>query len=173
MLGLGEVARDVLDSLEDLAADKHQQLELLGDDQVAARANRQLLRQALLNIVHNAIRYSPHETRIQVRMCRAEGEAMIEVVDEGPGIDAAHRAKIFDRFYRADFGRTREDGGYGLGLAIARTSIERQGGCIEVDGKTTHGSIFRIRLPLQTAELPGRPPNFPHLWPLETPPPLR
>lgn len=110
-----------------------------------------LLRQALLNIVHNAIRYSPPGTRITLRLSRDRSEAIAEVIDAGPGIDAQHRTKVFDRFFRADAGRSRTDGGYGLGVAIAKASIERQGGRIEVTSELGHGSTFRIYLPEATA----------------------
>jgi heavy metal sensor kinase len=144
---LGEVAREVTSSLEVLASDKKQRLELTGNVEVAVRADRTLLRQALLNIVHNAIRYSPAGARIALQLSRNGREAIAEVIDEGPGIDAQHRTKVFDRFFRADAGRSRIDGGYGLGLAIAKASIERQGGRIEVTSELGRGSTFRICLP--------------------------
>jgi heavy metal sensor kinase len=144
---LGEVAREVTFSLEVLASDKKQRLELTGDADVTARADRTLLRQALMNIVHNAIRYSPPGARINLRLSRNRSEAIAEVIDEGPGIDARHRTKVFDRFFRANAGRSRTEGGYGLGLAIAKASIERQSGRIEVASELGRGSTFRICLP--------------------------
>lgn len=144
---LVEVVREVTESLEVLASDKEQSLKIAGDADVTARADRTLLRQALMNIVHNAIRYSPPKVRITLRLGRDRGEAIAEVIDEGPGIDAEYRSKIFDRFFRADAGRSRSAGGYGLGLAIAKASVERQGGRIEVTSELGRGSTFRIRLP--------------------------
>jgi signal transduction histidine kinase len=75
------------------------------------------------------------------------GEAVIEVADTGPGIPAAHRDRIFDRFYRVDAGRSSEDGGVGLGLAIARWATEANGGRIELASDGGHGSLFRVLLP--------------------------
>lgn len=144
---VGALVREVTGSLEVLASDKQQSFEFTGDTDVIARADRTLLRQALLNIVHNAIRYSGSNARITLRLSREPGEVIAEVIDEGPGIDAQHRAKVFDRFFRADAGRSRSDGGYGLGLAIAKVSIERQGGRIEVTSEPGRGSTFRIRVP--------------------------
>ena len=72
---------------------------------------------------------------------------MIEVRDTGPGIPAAHRDRIFDRFYRVDPGRSREEGGVGLGLAIARWAVEANGGQIELASEGTDGSLFRVILP--------------------------
>jgi heavy metal sensor kinase len=144
---LAEVARDVAYSLDVLAADKKQRLEIRSDTVVAARADRTLLRQALMNVVHNAIRYSPPGTGITVQLSRNDREAIAEIIDQGPGIDAENRSKVFDRFFRADPGRSRTEGGYGLGLAIAKASIERQGGRIYVTSELGRGSTFRILLP--------------------------
>jgi signal transduction histidine kinase len=71
----------------------------------------------------------------------------VSVTDEGPGIPAEHRERIFDRFYRIDEGRSRELGGTGLGLAIARWAVETNGGHISVDS-TDRGSVFRVVVPL-------------------------
>lgn len=146
-LSLAEVVREVTQSVGILATDKEQELQVNGAAEVLATADRTLLRQALLNIVHNAIRYSPAKSCITLKMRRTEREAIVEVVDQGPGIDARHRVKVFDRFFRVDTGRSRGEGGYGLGLAIAKASIERCGGHIEVDSEPGRGSTFRIRLP--------------------------
>ncbi|MGH8236177.1 MAG: sensor histidine kinase [Steroidobacteraceae bacterium] len=145
-LNLAEVARQVTQSLGILATDKEQELDV-ADAEVTAIADRTLLRQALLNIVHNAIRHSPEKARIAVRVRRSERDAIIEVIDQGPGIDVQHQARVFDRFFRVDPGRSRSAGGYGLGLAIAKASIERCGGRIEIDSELGRGSTFRIRLP--------------------------
>jgi len=105
------------------------------------------LRQALMNIVHNAVRYARPQTGITIRASRRDAHTVIEVADQGPGIAAEHQPKIFDRFYRADKGRARSEGGHGLGLAIAKWSVERQGGCIEVESEVGKGSVFRITMP--------------------------
>jgi signal transduction histidine kinase len=79
---------------------------------------------------------------------RADGrDAVIEVTDQGPGIPAEHRDRIFDRFFRVDTARSRDAGGTGLGLAIAKWAIEINGGSIQVESGAKGGSIFRISLP--------------------------
>lgn len=150
-LDVTAIVNEVTASMEVLAADKQQSIQVAGDSAVVAAADRRLLRQALLNILHNAIRYSPPTLPIDVRISARNEQVLIEVVDRGPGIDPQHRQKIFDRFFRVDSGRSRVEGGHGLGLAIAKASIERQGGSIEVDSKMPGGSTFRIRLPLASA----------------------
>jgi len=144
---LAELAADVRDSLNVLATEKQQALELAGDDSVTVNADRVLLRQALLNIVHNAVRYSPPQTHITMSTLRRDGLACIEVTDQGPGIASEHLPKIFERFYRVDTARSRDAGGHGLGLAIAKWSVERQGGRIEVESAVGQGSTFRLLLP--------------------------
>jgi len=131
-----------------LAAEKQQSLEVIGDDDVTATADRLLLRQALMNVVHNAVRYSPPQTRIAIRTIRRDGQAIIEVADQGPGIAPEHQQKIFARFYRVDKSRSRTEGGHGLGLAIAKWSVEHQAGRIELESEFGQGSVFRIVLPL-------------------------
>jgi signal transduction histidine kinase len=106
-----------------------------------------LLRHALLNLVHNAIRYTPPGGRIAVRCLRRNREAVIEVTDTGEGIAPEHQAKVFERFYRVDKARSSGQGGAGLGLAIARLAVERHGGQIELESVTGKGSVFRIILP--------------------------
>jgi heavy metal sensor kinase len=146
-VAVDDIVRDVVCSLNDLAIDKQQRLDVACDVDMFATADRQLLRQALMNIVHNAIRYSPPHSNITVRAQRRNEDVIIEVVDQGPGIDDAHRAQVFERFFRVDSGRARAEGGHGLGLAIAKASIDRQGGRIEVESEIARGSTFRITLP--------------------------
>jgi signal transduction histidine kinase len=101
-----------------------------------------------MNLIHNAIKYTPDGGTIAVEVnATTDGRAMIEVRDTGPGIPAAHRDRIFDRFYRVDASRSREEGGVGLGLAIARWAVETNGGHIELASDGTDGSVFRIFLP--------------------------
>src|SRR5438445_8390665 len=95
--------------------------------------------------------YTPNKGAIRIAVkARASGEATIDVQDTGPGIPAAHRTRIFERFYRLDEARSRETGGFGLGLAIARWAVEANGGRIEVDSAEGRGTLFRIVLPLRS-----------------------
>ncbi|MBI4622970.1 MAG: HAMP domain-containing protein [Verrucomicrobia bacterium] len=142
-----EVLQDVRDSLHVLATEKQQTVEISDHDSPTATADRLLLRQALLNIVHNAVRYAPPRTRIMLGAARRGGEIVVAVADEGPGVAPEHQGKIFERFYRVDKARARAEGGHGLGLAIARWAVERQNGRIEIESEPGKGSVFRVVLP--------------------------
>jgi len=156
VVDLDELAANVSDSLHVLAEEKRQSLEVETASHIKARCDAAILRQGLINVLHNAIKYTPGGGAIRmVVKLAASGEAMIEVHDTGPGIPAADRQRIFERFYRVDGARTREAGGVGLGLAIARWAVEANGGRIEVECEAGGGALFRIVLPL--AERAGRP----------------
>ncbi len=110
-------------------------------------ADRTILRQALVNLIDNAVKYSPLKGDIRIRVTDGEQHAYVEVRDSGPGIPPEHRDRIFERFYRIDKARTRAEGGTGLGLSIAQWAVTAHRGSIEVQSSTGEGSIFRIRLP--------------------------
>jgi signal transduction histidine kinase len=106
------------------------------------------LRQALLNLVDNAIKYTPRGGRIEIRVAHESDNAVIQVGDTGPGIPPEFRNRVFDRFYRVDGSRSRgSGGGMGLGLSIARWAVEVHGGELTLERADDNGSIFRITLP--------------------------
>lgn len=144
---LGALTREVVESLRILADEKHQHLAAELNGEVCLVGDAALLRHALLNLVDNAIRYTPEGGRVTVRCSRRGRDAVIEVADTGEGIAPEHQTKIFERFYRVHKVRSRADGGAGLGLAIAKLAVERHGGRIELDSAKNRGSIFRVLLP--------------------------
>ncbi len=146
---LSTLCRDVVECLRVLTEDKHQTLTLDSMDELHAMIDRDTLRLALINIVANAIRFTPSGGNIRLRLRRhGDGQAAIEVEDNGPGIAREHQAHLFERFYRVDASRAHATGGAGLGLAIARWAVETNGGRIELDSEPGGGSLFRIVLPL-------------------------
>ncbi|MGQ0612916.1 MAG: heavy metal sensor histidine kinase [Planctomycetaceae bacterium] len=147
-LALLSFAQEIVALLEVLAEERGQSIAVEGEGGVHAVADPLVLRQALINVLDNAIKYSPREGRVRVVVYRQESEAVLEVIDPGPGIPKEHIDRIFDRFYRVDKARSRESGGVGLGLAIARWAVEANGGRIEVESHVGKGSRFRIRLPV-------------------------
>jgi heavy metal sensor kinase len=143
---LGELTRDVVSSLGILAEERLQRLRVVVAENVRVSADRLVLRDAIANVVDNAIKYGPSRSTIDVRVDADGDQATLTVADAGPGIPAEHRERIFDRFYRVDEGRSRDAGGTGLGLAIARWAVEANGGRISLEGSGT-GSVFQIILP--------------------------
>lgn len=145
---LTALAADVTECLRVLAEEKEQSLILEAMEAVFAEVDRTTMRQALINLVDNAIKYAPQNGHIRMVARRnVAGEAIIEVIDDGPGIPKEHQARIFDRFYRVDKGRSRDMGGAGLGLAITRWAVEVNNGRIELESEEGRGSTFRIMLP--------------------------
>ncbi|MFF5208008.1 ATP-binding protein [Streptosporangium sp. NPDC000396] len=109
------------------------------------------LRQVVGNLMTNALTHTPDGTPVRVTLYARNGMAVIEVTDEGPGLTAEQRERVFERFYRVDSARGRrapEDGGSGLGLAIVATMIEAHGGAVTVESCLGKGSTFRVSLPL-------------------------
>ncbi len=144
---LGEVARSVVASLGILAEERGQRLNLDAPATVGVIADRLVLREAITNLVDNAIKHSPSGAAVDLRVGSSRDIATITVRDQGPGIARQHRDRIFDRFYRIDEGRSRDHGGSGLGLAIAKWAVEANGGRISLE-ETDRGAAFRIDLPL-------------------------
>ncbi len=147
-VGLLDLARDTAALLEPLAEEKQQTLKVAGDRDAVVDADPVFLRQALVNVVHNAIKYSPAHTATSLRVQRdGDHQVSISITDAGPGIAPEHAERIFDRFYRIDTGRSRDAGGFGLGLAIAQWAIQSHNGTIRVSSAPGQGSTFRITLP--------------------------
>jgi len=119
-----------------------EQVEVMGD------ADR--LKQLVLNLVDNALRYTPPGGDVTLDVTREASWALLRVRDTGVGISAEHLPHIFERFYRVDPPRTRHSGGTGLGLAICKWVAEAHGGRIEVASTVDHGSVFTVFLPART-----------------------
>ena len=148
---LNELASEVVASLSILGEERNQRLLFRAADPVVVSVDPLILREAVTNIVDNAIKYSPRGTSIDIAVQINADAAVLIVADRGPGIAAEHRERIFDRFFRVDEARSREQGGAGLGLSIAKWAIEINGGSITVDERSGGGAIFRITLPLSPA----------------------
>ena len=144
---LGQLARDVAASLGILAEERNQRLTLDITDGVVVSADRLVLREALTNVLDNAIKYSPVGSRVALRVERSRDEAVLAIEDEGPGIAPEHRERVFHRFFRVDEARSRDRGGAGLGLAIAKWAVEIHGGKIAVNGSARG----RFRIPNRPA----------------------
>ncbi len=117
-------------------------------DAVTIRGRASELRQVFINLIENAIRYTPAGGQVRVSMAVEQDEVKIYVEDTGIGIAPEHLTRIFERFYRVDPGRSRETGGTGLGLAIVKHMVHAHAGRIDVHSEPGKGSVFTISLPL-------------------------
>jgi signal transduction histidine kinase len=127
---------------------RRQELHLeIGADLPQIEADRDRIRQVLVNLLTNANEYCPEGAGIEVKARREDAEVEIDVIDDGPGIPEQQLEHIFERFTRGDAGETQRVGGTGLGLAISKSLIELHGGTIAAESTPGRGSVFRIRLP--------------------------
>jgi len=154
IVDLSELADEVAAQLGVLAEEKQQSITLERTGAPRWTGDRLVLRQALLNLVDNAIKYSPVGGRITIRVAESPAAAVVEVSDTGPGIPEELQSRIFDRFYRLDKSRSRDNGGTGLGLSIAKWAVEVNGGQLTLEKTNGVGSTFRITLP-QTKPAPA------------------
>lgn len=151
-LDIRVVAQQIIRPLQTLAAEKKIALELEGAPDLIIFADRERISQLLLILIDNAIKYTPPQGKVNVKLEAVNDygpKLKITVQDTGIGIAAEHQALIFERFYRVDKIRSREAGGTGLGLAIAWWIVEAHGGVIEVKSEVEKGSIFTVLLPMQ------------------------
>lgn len=145
---LAELARDTVDFLNVLAEEKHQSIKITIQSKAIATVDRASVRQAVTNLLDNAIKYAPAESDIRINIgVSTYNEAFVEIADSGIGVPEQDLPHIFDRFYRVDKGRSREMGGAGLGLSIAKWAVEINGGRIEVESASNQGSVFRVLFP--------------------------
>jgi len=143
-----DLAREAAGLLDVLAEEKGQRITVQGDEGLIVNGDRVFLRQALVNIIHNAVKHSPEGGAISVAVrSDPHGGVRLEVADSGPGISPEHSEKIFDRFYRADESRSRVGGGAGLGLSIAQWAVRVHGGKIQLITAPGAGCTFQVCLP--------------------------
>jgi signal transduction histidine kinase len=146
---LKALVREAASLLEVLIDEKGLTFQLTGDESIGVEADRLYVRQAVVNILHNAVKFTPSGGTICARVgCNGQSQAELSISDTGPGISPEHGTKIFDRFYRVDESRTdAADMGAGLGLAIAKWAVEANNGEIGVQSTSDAGSTFWIHLP--------------------------
>ena len=143
-----ELTQKLLDGLASGAADAQVALDF-EDQAFSLVADQGRILQVLTNLVGNAIRHSPKQSTVHLRMLQRDSYARCEVTDEGPGIPADLRSRIFDRFFQVSSGIEQPTGGTGLGLAISRLIVAQHGGTIGVDGGPSGcGSTFWLEIPL-------------------------
>ncbi len=144
-VGVRQVGQQVLELLASRAREKSLQLVQAAPDEAVVRADPHALEHVLVNLVDNAVKYT-NAGSVTLRAERDDSEWVISVQDTGPGIERHHLPRIFERFYRVDAGRSREQGGTGLGLAIVKHLVRAMGGEVGVESGA-EGSRFWVRLP--------------------------
>jgi heavy metal sensor kinase len=155
-LDLYSLVVGVVDTMQPLAAAKEVQLRLDGEGPVPVAGDESRLRQVFINLLDNALKYTPERGRVTVRVGRRGETAIVAVEDTGIGIPPEHVPKVFDRFYRVDKARSREQGGTGLGLSISKSIAQAHGGSIELTSIPGHGTSCLVTLPLAAHEASGR-----------------
>ncbi len=140
--------QDAIEATSTAAESRGQQVELNCPADLTVTINGFLIRQAVINLIDNACKYSPEGTRINVSAQIENQQLVISVEDHGPGIAESHVARIFERFYRVETSRNRNFGGTGLGLAIVKHAALAHGGTADVETQLGKGSRFSIRLPI-------------------------
>jgi two-component system phosphate regulon sensor histidine kinase PhoR len=133
------------------ARKKNISIELLCEDAIRATINSVLIEQAVFNLVDNAVKYSPENSRIQITAERHPSEIVISVIDQGCGIEEQHLSRVFERFYVVDKSRSRRLGGTGLGLSIVKHIAQVHGGYVTVQSRIREGSTFTLHLPVTDA----------------------
>ena len=147
-LDLGAVVEGSAVSMRSLAAERGVALDVSAAPELRIRGSREQLRQLVVILVDNALRYTGEGGHVAVDVARRDGSAVMAVTDTGIGIPADALGHVFERFYRADEARNRDSGGAGLGLSIAQKLVEEHGGRIAAESTPGEGSTFTVTLPL-------------------------
>ncbi len=160
---LAQLAASTADQMSLLAEDKHIHVTCSGAAGVWVEGDRARLKQVVVNLLDNAIKYTPEKGRVELRVAALDGHGVLEVTDDGIGIPAEALPHIFDRFFRVDKARSHRDpGGAGLGLSIVKSICTAHRAEVKVQSTPGQGSCFRVELPL--ASLPknnGKPRTRP------------
>lgn len=149
---LSAIAEPFVRTMQPLALAKEITLELVSGDEIVLQADRERIGQLIVILLDNAIKYTPCGGRVEISLERAyttRESAVIRVRDTGEGISTEDRERIFKRFYRVDKARSREAGGVGLGLSIAKWIVDAHKGKIKVESRPGQGSTFIVILPLR------------------------
>ena len=156
---INTVVSEAVDRSQLPAESKNIELVVGGHTDAMVYGDQDLLVTALRNLIDNAIRYSPENTRVGVGIRTKDGLVAVSVTDQGEGLSPEDQERVFERFYRVDSARSRHTGGTGLGLSIVKHVVANHGGEVTLWSKPGQGSTFTIRLPeLESQGLNGVPP---------------
>jgi heavy metal sensor kinase len=147
-LRLDELVRDNFADTQILAEPQHIQVELAGCEDISVRGDRHRLRQLLLNLADNAVKYNQPQGRVTMNLRRVSGAAEFVIANTGPGVPPESLPRIFDRFYRGDPAHGHDVDGCGLGLSIARWIVSAHNGTIQIESAPSKLTTVTVRLPL-------------------------
>lgn len=150
---LTQLAELTIRRLEPQAQQSGITLTIQAPDDIRVWANRDQMEQVILNLVDNAVKYTPSGGTVTVSVTTENSNAVLTVTDTGIGILQEHLPRIFERFYRVDKARSRQSGGTGLGLSIVKNIVEAHGGRVEAQSEYNRGSVFRIEIPISPNRL--------------------
>jgi heavy metal sensor kinase len=150
---LAELVANTADQMSLLAEDKHIAVICDSASRVMVEGDQARLKQVVVNLLDNAIKYTPDGGRIKLRIAQEDGQAVLDVADDGIGIPSEALPHVFKRFFRVDGSRSRDQGGAGLGLSIVKSICDAHGARVEVSSTPGQGSRFRIRQPLAAEPL--------------------
>jgi signal transduction histidine kinase len=148
---LAELATTTADQMNLLAEDKGISVQCNSKQSVLVEGDRARLKQVVVNLLDNAIKYTSSGGSIQLNVTRQNGHAILDVTDTGIGIPPEAVPHVFERFFRVDKARSRDEGGAGLGLSIVKSICTAHGAEVQVESAVGKGSRFRIQLPLAKA----------------------
>lgn len=143
-----ELCLEVIESLEVLASKKRIKINIKDEKHIhfLVKGDKQKLYQVIHNLIENAIFYTPNGSKVDIRFFDLEYQILVEISDNGDGIEEIHRPRLFERFYRVDSDRNRKKGGSGLGLSIVKKILEAHGHSIKVDSEIGKGTTFSFTL---------------------------
>src|SRR6266545_1192082 len=144
---LNDLIEECVHSARALALNKNLSLDFESSGDIAFRGDEDLLRRMVINLLDNAIKYTPGGGSVSVKLWREDGLIKLRVTDNGIGISAEAAARVFERFYRVDKARSRAEGGSGLGLPIVKWIAEAHQGSVSLESAPEHGSSFIVSLP--------------------------
>lgn len=150
---LAELVATTADQMSLLAEDKSISVVCDAPQRVIVEGNRARLKQVIVNLLDNAIKYTPSGGTVRLKVAWQNGQGVLEVADTGIGIPPEALPHVFERFFRVERSRSREQGGAGLGLSIVKSICTAHGAAVEVQSTSDQGSRFCIRFPLPAAEL--------------------
>jgi signal transduction histidine kinase len=150
-LDVGDLLRETAELYESAAEEKRIALDVAVPSGLRVPADRVRLRQALANLVDNAVKYTPEGGHVRLAAHAEDGRVVLQCADDGPGIDPEDRPRIWDRLYRGD--RSRSEKGLGLGLSLVRAIAHAHGGEATVESPPVGGSVFRVTLPASVTNL--------------------